>query len=398
MINFDFSNTTEIVFGKNTQSQIGEKIRKYSNCEKVLIVYGSGRIKKSGLFDTVTTSLEKHGIGYLELGGVRPNPRLGLVKQGIELCRRENIQFILAVGGGSSIDTAKAIGVGVPYKGDVWDFYLGKDTPKVTLPTAALLTIPAAGSESSLSSVITNEDGWYKKSINLDLIRPVFSIINPELTFSLPPYQIGCGVVDMMTHIMERYFTNTDNVDLTDRLCEAALKSIIVNGLTTLKEPGNYDARAEIVWAGTLAHNGLLNTGRIQDWASHRIALEMSGKYDIAHGASLSIVYPAWMEHVYGHDKNRFIQFAVRVWDVDLSYGKTDEICLEGIRRMREFFEKLSMPLTFEDAGLPVNAFEEMADKATYGDTIPVGNFVKIGKVEMIDIYKHCTNQFRKRF
>ncbi len=390
MINFEFSNTTEIVFGRKTESQTGEKIRKYSNCKKILIVYGSDRIKKDGLFETVATSLKKQGIEYLELGGVQPNPRLGLVKEGIEMCRREKIGFILAIGGGSSIDTAKAIGVGVPYEGDVWDFYLGKEIPKSTLPTAAILTIPAAGSESSLSSVITNEDGWYKKSINLDLIRPVFSIINPELTFSLPPYQIGCGVVDMMTHIMERYFTNTDNVDLTDRLCEAALKSIIANGLKTLKEPMNYDARAEIVWAGTLAHNGLLNTGRVQDWASHRIALEMSGKYDIAHGASLSIVYPSWMEYVYSHDKNRFVQFAVRVWDVDLSYEKTDEICMEGIKRMREYFKSLGMPLTFSEAGLPVDAFEEMADKATFEDTIPVGNFVKIGKAEMIDIYKLC--------
>lgn len=326
---------------------------------------------------------------------MQPNPRLGLVKEGIELCRRENIEFILAIGGGSSIDTAKAIGVGVPYEGDVWDFYLGKDIPRLTLPTAAILTIPAAGSESSLSSVITNEDGWYKKSINFDLIRPVFSIINPELTLTLPAYQIGCGVVDMMTHIMERYFTNTVNVDLTDRLCEAALKSMIVNGLNTLKNPNNYDTRAEIVWTGTLAHNGLLNTGRVQDWASHRIALEMSGKYDITHGASLSIVYPAWMEYVYHYNKNRFVQFAVRVWGVDLCYGKTDEICMEGIRRMREYFKSLGMPLSFSDAGLPVDAFEEMADKATFGDTVPVGNFVKIGKAEMLEIYKLCTVEAR---
>ena len=393
MINFEFSNTTEIIFGRDTQKQVGEKIRKYSDCTKVLLVYGSDRIKRDGLFDAVRGSLEEQGIGVLELGGVKPNPRLGLVRQGIDICRKENISFILAVGGGSAIDTAKAIGVGVPYEGDVWDFYLGKKVPEKTLKTAAVCTIPAAGSEASLSSVLTNEDGWYKKSINLDLIRPVFSIINPELTFTLPAYQVGCGVVDMMTHIMERYFTNTTHVDLTDRLCEAALRSIIANGVRTLKEPYNYDTRAEIVWAGTLAHNGLLNTGRVQDWASHRIALEMSGKYDIAHGASLSIVYPAWMEYVYSHDKKRFMQFAVRVWDVDLAYGEEDAICLEGIRRMREFFKQRDMPITFEDAGLPADAFEEMADKATYGDIIPVGNFVKIGKSQMIDIYRLCTKE-----
>lgn len=390
MINFEFSNTTEIVFGKETQKQVGEKIRKYSDCDKVLVVYGSDRIKKDGLFDEVAESLKGQKIEIVELGGVKPNPRLGLVREGIELCRKQGISFILAIGGGSAIDTAKAIGVGVPYDGDVWDFFLGKDTPKKTLMTATVCTIPAAGSESSLSAVITNEDGWYKKSINLDLIRPVFSIVNPELTYSLPAYQIGCGVVDMMTHIMERYFTNTTHVDLTDRLCEAALRSILANGEKTLMEPENYDYRAEIVWAGTLAHNGLLNTGRVQDWASHRIALEMSGLYDIAHGASLSIVYPNWMKYVYKHDMDRFVQFAVRVFDVDLAYGQKEEMILEGIARMQEFFRKLGMPLTFADAGMPVDRFEEMADKATYGDTIPVGNFVKIGKEAMIDIYNLC--------
>lgn len=390
MINFEFSNTTEIVFGRGTQRQVGEKIRKYSDCKKVLLVYGSDRIKRDGLFDQVADSLKEQEIKVVELGGVKPNPRLGLVRQGIEICRREEIEFVLAVGGGSVIDTAKAIGVGVPYEGDVWDFFLGKDTPKKTLKTAAVCTIPAAGSEASLSAVITNEDGWYKKSINLELIRPVCSVVNPELTFSLPAYQIGCGVVDMMTHIMERYFTNTDHVDLTDRLCEAALRSILAYGEKTLLEPENYDYRAEIVWAGTLAHNGLLNTGRVQDWASHRIALEMSGLYDIAHGASLAIVYPNWMKYVYKHDWDRFVQFAVRVFDVDLAYGQKEDIILEGIARMQAFFKKLGMPLTFADAGMPVDMIEEMADKATYGDRIPVGNFVKIGKEAMVDIYRLC--------
>lgn len=390
MINFEFSNTTEIVFGKGTQKQVGEKIRKYSDCKKVLVVYGSDRIKRDGLFKEVEDSLRQNQIEAVSLGGVCPNPRLSLVREGIKLCREEGISFILAIGGGSAIDTAKAIGVGVPYEGDVWDFFLGNAVPKATLPTAAICTIPAAGSESSLSAVITNEEGWFKKSINLDLIRPVFSVVNPELTLSLPPYQIGCGVVDMMTHIMERYFTNTDHVDLTDRLCEAALSCILANGERTLLEPENYDYRAEIVWAGTLAHNGLLNTGRVQDWASHRIGLEMSGLYDISHGASLSIVYPNWMKYVYHQDMDRFVQFAVRVFHVDLAYGRKEDIIREAIARLQQFFKKLGMPLTFEDAGLPVDQFEEMADKATFGDSIPVGNFVKIGKDAMIDIYNLC--------
>lgn len=392
MKDFIYYTPTEVVFGASSEEKTGKLVKQYSGT-KVLVHYGGQSAERSGLLDKICRALEAENIDYIKLGGVVPNPRLSKVHEGIELCRKEKVDFILAIGGGSVIDSAKAIAFGVPYEGDVWDFYLGKDTPKKTLKTAAICTIPAAGSEASLSSVITNEDGWYKKSINLDLIRPVFSIVNPELTYTLPAYQIGCGVVDMMTHIMERYFTNTTKVDLTDRLCEAALRSIIANGVNTLKNPTDYDARAEIVWAGTLAHNGLLNTGRVQDWASHRIALEMSGLYDIAHGASLSIVYPAWMEYVYQHDKHRFMQFAMRVWDVDLAFGEVDEICLEGIRRMREFFKKLDMPLTFADAGLPTDKFEEMADKATYGDTIPVGNFVKIGKKDMIEIYKLCAGE-----
>jgi len=390
MINFEFSNVTEIVFGKETQKQVGEKIRKYSDCQKVLIVYGSDRIKKNDLFQTVEESLQKQKIQCYELGGVLPNPRLGLVRQGIELCRKENITFILAVGGGSPIDTAKAIGVGVPYEGDVWDFYSGKAVPKETLKTAAICTIPAAGSEASQSSVITNEDGWFKKGLNLDLIRPVFSIMNPELTYTLPKYQIGCGVVDMMAHIMERYFTNTADVDLTDRLCEAALRSIIINGEKTLLYPDHYAYRAEIVWAGTLAHNGLFNTGREQDWASHKIAQELSGKYDLAHGASLAIVFPNWMKYVYTHDIDRFVQFAVRVWDVDLAFGKKEEIALEGIDRMQKFFQKLGMPLTLKEAEIPADAFEEMADKATNKDTVTLGNFVKLNKKAVMNIYSRC--------
>ncbi len=392
MDNFSFSNTTELLFGKDTECQVGAKIREYSDCKKVLLVYGSERIKKDGLYDRVADSVKAQGIEIFDLGGVKPNPRLSLVCEGIELCRKENITFILAVGGASAIDTAKAIGVGVPYDGDVWDFYMGKCNPVKTIPTASVCTIPAAGSESSLSSVITNEDGWLKKSINLNLIRPVFSVMNPELTYTLPPYQIGCGVVDMLTHVMERYFTNTKDVDVTDRLCEALMRCIIINGEKTYKYPTDYAARAEIFWAGAVAHNGSLNVGREQDWASHRIGIELSGKYDLAHGASLSIVYPAWMRYVYHHDIDRFVQFAVRVWDVDIAYGKKEDIVKEAIRRMCQFFKNLGMPITLAEAGLPEDAFEEMAEKATFGDTIPVGHFVPIDKDAMIEIYKLCAS------
>ena len=388
MDNFIFSNTTEIVFGKDTELEIGSKIRQYSDCKKILLVYGSERIRKTGLYDRIAASVREQEIEIYDLGGVKPNPRLGLVYQGIEICREEGIGFLLAVGGASVIDTAKAIGVGVPYEGDVWDFYMGRNVPKKCLPIATICTIPAAGSESSLSSVITNEDGWLKKSINVDVIRPVVSILNPELTYTLPPYQIGCGVVDMFSHVMERYFTNTKHVDVTDRLCEGLMRSIIVNGEKTYRCPTDYDARAEIVWAGTLAHNGSLNVGREQEWASHRIGMELSGKYDLAHGASLSIIFPAWMRYVYHHDIDRFVQYAVRVWDVDLAFGDKDAIVMEAICRMCVFFKRLGMPITLEEAGIPDDAFEEMANKATFDDTIPVGHFVPIGKEAAIEIYR----------
>ena len=392
MENFTYYTPTKVVFGKGTENQTGALVKE-QHCKKVLIHYGSGSVVRSGLLDRIKTSLDEAAVSYVELGGVVPNPRLSLVYEGIELCKKENVDFILAVGGGSVIDSAKAIGYGVANEGDVWDFFDFKRKPTACLPIGVVLTIAAAGSEMSGSCVITKEDGGMKRGCTTDYSRLKFAVLDPELTMTLPPYQTACGCTDILMHTMERYFNHGENMELTDGISEALMRTVIRNAKILVKEPENYDTRAEIVWAGTLAHNGLLNTGRVQDWASHRIALEMSGLYDIAHGASLSIVYPAWMEYVYSHDKKRFMQFAVRVWDVDLAYGEEDEICLEGIRRMREFFKKLGMPLTFEDAGLPTDAFEEMADKATYGDTIPVGNFVKIGKSQMIDIYKLCTER-----
>ena len=392
MNDFNYYAPTKVVFGKGAEQKVGNLIKE-QNCKKVLIHYGSGSARRSGLLDRIEAIFDKEGITYVELGGVVPNPRLSLVYEGIALCKKENVDFILAVGGGSVIDSAKAIGYGVANEGDVWDFFDFKRKPTACLPIGVVLTIAAAGSEMSGSCVITKEDGGMKRGCTTDYSRLKFAVLDPELTMTLPPYQTACGCTDILMHTMERYFNHSDNMELTDGISEALMRTVIRNAKILVKEPENYDTRAEIVWAGTLAHNGLLNTGRVQDWASHRIALEMSGLYDIAHGASLSIVYPAWMEYVYSHDKKRFMQFAVRVWDVDLAYGEEDEICLEGIRRMREFFKKLGMPLTFEDAGLPTDAFEEMADKATYGDTIPVGNFVKIGKSQMIDIYKLCTER-----
>lgn len=385
MQNFVFSSPTKIIFGRGTEDKTASEALKYS--KKILLCYGGGSIKTTGLYDKVTTSLKASGIEFVELGGVKPNPRLGLVREGIKLCRDNDIDFILVVGGGSAIDTAKAVAVGVPYLGDVWDLFTGKASITKALPVGVVLTIPATGSEASSSSVITNEDGWYKKGIGSELIRPVFSILNPELTYTLPPYQTACGAADIMAHIMERYFTNVDHVDLTDRLCEATLKTVINNTPVALKDPTNYDSRAEIMWAGTIAHNDLLGTGRIGDWASHRIEHELSGIYDIAHGAGLSIIFPAWMKYVYKHDVNRFVQFAVKVWDVDMPYESPEDIALEGIRRMTEFFKKIGLPVTLDEANIPVDRFEEMADKCTDFDKKTQGQFVVLHKEDIINIY-----------
>jgi alcohol dehydrogenase YqhD (iron-dependent ADH family) len=384
MNNFTFKNATKIIFGKDTENQVGSETKQYAN--KVLLCYGGGSIKKSGLYDRVLKSLKDNEIDFVELPGIKPNPRLSLVKEGIKLCHENGIRFVLSVGGGSAADTAKAIAVGVPYDGDVWDFYSGKAQVKEALPIGVVLTLPATGTEASNSSVITNEDGWFKRGLNSEHIRPTFSVLNPELTYTLPAYQTACGAADIMAHTMERYFTNVKNVDFTDRLCEATLRTIINNVPIAIEHPENYDARAEIMWAGTIAHNDLLSTGRIGDWASHKIEHELSGIYDIAHGAGLSIIFPAWMKYVYKHDVNRFVQFAVRVWDVDLSYGCYENIALEGIRRMTEFFKRIGLPVNLKDGNIEEDRFEEMADKCTDNDAKTVGTFVNLEKKDIIGI------------
>jgi hypothetical protein len=384
MENFVFQNATKIIFGRGTENQVGNETKQHSS--KVLLHYGGGSIKETGLYDKVVKSLREANVEFIELSGVKPNPRLSLVQEGIKICRENQINFILAVGGGSVIDSAKAIAVGVPYRGDVWDFYAGKAEVKEALPVGTVLTIPAAGSEASPSSVITSENGWYKRGLTTEFIRPVFSILNPELSFTLPAYQTACGAADIMAHIMERYFTNVPNVDLTDRLCEATLKTIIKNIPVAIKEPENYNARAEVMWAGTIAHNDLLGTGRIGDWASHDIEHEISGIYDVAHGAGLAVVFPAWMKYVYKHDINRFVQFAVRVWNVDMSFESLEKTALEGIERLTNFFKEIGLPVTLRELGITDDRLEEMAAKCTQSDAITVGNFVKLNKKDVFNI------------
>lgn len=380
MKNFTFHSPTKIIFGKNTEELVGAEVKKHSS--KILLHYGQGSIKKSGLYDRVVKSLKDNDVEFVELGGVQPNPRLSLVREGIELCRKNNIKFILAVGGGSAADSAKAIAAGVPYDGDVWDFFLGKKLEKA-LPVAVIITLPATGTEASNSAVITNEDGWYKKGMNFDLNRPVFSILNPELTYTLPPYQTACGIADIMMHIMERYFTHEPNVELTDRLSEATLKTVINNARIVMENPTDYNARAEIMWAGTIAHNGLLGTGRVEDWATHRIEHELSGIYDVSHGAGLTAVHPAWMKYVYKENPARFAQFAERVFDVESS-STPEENALKTIELLTSFYKEIGLPVNLRELKIPDDRLEEMAQKAT--ERGPLGNFKKLYKEDVLKI------------
>jgi alcohol dehydrogenase len=384
MDNFVFLNPTRIIFGKGTENQVGNAASEYS--KKVLLHYGGGSIKQTGLYDKVVASLKKAGVEYVELPGVKPNPRLSLVYEGIKICRDNSINLILAVGGGSVIDSAKAIAIGVPYRGDVWDFYTGKAIPKEAIAIGTILTIPAAGSEASTGSVITKEEGWFKRPVNSDLLYPRFSILNPELAFTLPKFQVACGASDIMAHLMERYFTNTLNVEFTDRLIEATLKTIIHNIPIVMVKQDNYDAWAEVMWAGTVAHNNLLNTGRVGDWASHDIEHEISGIYDVAHGAGLAVVFPAWMKYVYKHDIKRFAQYAARVWNVDYSFWSPEQTALEGIGRLENFLQSIGLPTTLKGMGINDDRLMEMADKGTNSDKTTVGNFVKFGKTDVFNV------------
>lgn len=386
MNNFEFYIPTKIIFGKNEEKNIGTHVAKYTN--KLLLVYGKSSIKKSGLYDSVIKSLNDNNIEVIELSGVEPNPRLNLVHKGIELCRQNNIEFILAVGGGSVLDTAKAIGFGVPYEGDVWDFFLGKKAVKTSLPVATIMTIPGSGSESSNSCVISKEDENLKRGINSELIRPVFAILNPEFMSTLSPYQIACAVADSMTHVMERYFTRVKNVDLTDRYCESTLRTLIKFAPIAMDDPTNYDACAEITWASKSAHDGSLHNGRIADFGSHKIEFELSGLYNVAHAAGMAVIFTAWMKYMYKQDTALFAKFATRVFDVEPDFDNLEKTALEGISRLQQFFKSIGLATTLTELGVPTNDFKRMADSVTKNDTITVGNFVKMTSKDVINIYE----------
>ena len=344
MLNFEYYTPTKLVFGRGTQDGVGELVRSFGG-SRVLLHYGGGSAKKSGAYDQVKNALSAAGLEVIELGGVKPNPRVSLVREGIRLCRERKVDFILALGGGSVIDSAKGIAAGVYYDGDVWDFYMKRAQVGEAIPIGVVLTIPAAGSETSAGSVVTNEDGHYKRDcMGVNLI-PKFAVLNPEYCFTLPDYQVGAGVSDILAHVMERYFTNTAHVDLTDRLCESTMRTVMLHAGRVLENKRDYDAWAEIMWAGTIAHCNLLGTGREQDWASHNIEHELSAQYDIARGAGLASIFPAWMRYVNACNRGRFVQFAVRVMGVDLSFTDPEAIVNEGIRRLEAFSRSIGMPV-----------------------------------------------------
>jgi len=389
MLNFDYQNKTRIVFGRDTHNQIGALIKPFAS--KVLLHYGGGSVKNSGLYDAVAASPNENGQDFVELGGVMPNPRLSLVREGIELCKKQKVGLILAVGGGSVIDSAKTIAMGCYYEGDVWDIYEKRLEIKAALPVATVLTLPASGSESSSNAVITNEQKRIKMVCFGELLRPVVSVINPELYFTLPKNQIANGVTDMISHVFERYFTNTPHTDLTDGLCEATLKTIMKNALSLIENPRDYDAWCEVAFAGNVAHNGLLGLGREHDWACHAIEHELSALYDVAHGAGLAVLTPAWMKYVYKANVPMFLQFAVKIMGVDGSYKNPDAIVLEGIESLSRFFNKIGQPATLSQLGVEEGKFELMAKKTTgaeFGSEMPLGNLKKLYWRDVLAIYE----------
>ena len=353
MNDFSFYSPTKFVFGRGAEAKVGSLVRAFGGT-KVLLHFGGGSVKKNGVYDAVVKALESEGVGYVPLGGVQPNPRSGLVREGIDLCRKEGVDFVLAVGGGSVIDSAKAIAFGTLYDGDFADFYFGKDVknqppvPKA-LPVGTVLTIAAAGSEGSANSIINLEPGNLKRGATGDALRPKFSVLNPEFTFTLSPFQTACGLTDIFAHVVERYFTPTKDVEITDALCEAVMRTVVKESPRVMANPRDYDARANIMWAGTVAHNNVCGVGRAQDWSSHGIEHELSALYDCAHGAGLAVVMPAWMEYVMEADIARFARFAERVWDV--GEGSPEEMAKEGIRRYRAWLKSIGMPQNFAELG-----------------------------------------------
>ena len=388
MENFTFYSPTYFSFGAGAERDAGKLVRRFGG-SKVLLHYGGGSVVRSGLLDVVKTALTDEGLPFVTLGGVRPNPRSGLVYQGIDLCRAEGVDFVLAVGGGSVIDSAKAIAAGAVYDGDFWDFYAGKYID-AALPVGTVLTIAAAGSEGSPDSVITKEEGMFKRGATGDAIRPRFSILDPALTQTLPPYQTACGITDIMAHLYERYLTNTEEVEVTDRMIEALLLTMIHEGPRVIEDPDNYEARANIMWAGMMAHNNACGVGRTQDWNSHNIEHELSALYDCAHGAGLAVTMPAVFRYVMEHDVARFAQIAVRVWGCQMDFAHPERTARAGIKALRAFLLELGMPATLQELGGKAEDIPALVQALCRGDGRPgyISGFVRLDETDCTRIYE----------
>ena len=390
MKNFNFYAPTEVVFGDQSEELVALLVKKYGGT-KVLVHYGGKSAVRSGLLGKICGLLQEGGVPYVTLGGVVPNPRLSLAQQGIDLCRKEGIDFILAIGGGSVIDSAKCIGYGVPFEGNVWEIYMGKAEPKEMLPVAAVLTIPAAGSEMSESSVITNEDGDVKVGYSNNLSRPKFAILNPKRTFTLPPYQTAAGVTDMMMHTMERYFTKDDDMDFTTDLAEAALRSIKNAVFPVLKNPEDYRYRAQIMWGGSLMHNDLTGCGATGDWATHQLEHELSGMFDVTHGAGLAAIWPSWARYTMHGNLRRFVRFAVNVMDVPNDFTDPEGTAEKGIQAMERFYHAIGMPINIKELigrDITDDEIKEMARKCSRDNTITCGGLKVLQTADMEAIYK----------
>lgn len=389
MKNFTLYTPTRIVFGKEVEKETG-RLAKEQGASKVLIVYGGGSIIKSGLLKSVQESLQKEGIAYTELAGVKPNPRMSLAREGVEKAISFGADLILAVGGGSSIDTAKAIAIGAANEGiDLREFWSGKEAITKVLPVGAVLTIAAAGSEMSDSAVLTNEETGKKGGVNTDLVRPRFAVMNPELTYTLPKYQLTCGIVDIFMHTIERYFTPEDGNELTDEIAEGLLRTLIRNGLKAVEQPKDYDALSEIMWCGSLSHNNLTGLGRPKDFACHKLGHEIGGMFDEAHGATLSAVWGSWARYVYQLDIERFANYGKKVWNIELD--KAEEAAIAAIEKTEEFFRALDMPVSIGELSIgvqPDEVLKKMAESATKGGTVKLGCFKRLDMQDMYEIYK----------
>ena len=388
MLNFTYHAPTKVIFGKDTHKQVGEIIKEYGY-KKIMMQYGKGSIKKSGLYDEVMDSLSKNGIEVVEMGGVDPNPKLSFVREAIKKAKEENVEMILAVGGGSALDSSKYTATGAKYDGDVWDFPTRKATPKDGLPVGCILTISAAGSEMSSSAVVTNEELCMKRGYNSEFNRCKFAICNPELTYTVSQYQTSCGIVDIMAHTMERYFTVCEPTDITDRIAESILKTVINAGKTLMENPSDYDARANMMWASSLSHNDLTGCGRQNMLAVHQLEHALSGEFqEIAHGAGLAVLFPAWAEYVYKYNVSRFAQFARRVWDV--SENDDEKAAVMGIEEMKKFFEFVKMPLKLRDFDIPKDCTAKLADLCTFGKQRKIPTYIELDYEDVKNIFDNC--------